>query len=70
MGTGSFQWYGETGLGAMGTNWNKGSSIKIEKELPYCESDRALEESAVSFSADIKDAPGCFPVQLTVGRLD
>jgi len=45
-----------------------------DKELCYCEDDRALEQAAqrgcgVSFSGDIQNPSGCFPAQHTVGKL-
>ena len=45
---------------------------KHEKELPNCEGDGALEQTAqrsygVSLSGDIQDPLGCFPVQSTEG---
>jgi len=43
-----------------------------EEELLHSEGDRALEQAAqgrcgVSFSGDIRDPPGCGPVQPAVG---
>ena len=42
------------------------------EEKLYCESDRALEWAAqrgcrVSFSGDIQNPPGCFPMQTALG---
>ena len=45
-----------------------------EDELTWCEGDRALEQVAqggcgVSFSKNIQNSSGCFPVQPAVGKL-
>lgn len=46
MGPGSFQWCAVTEEGAMGTNWNTGSSIQTWGITSCPEDDRALEQAA------------------------
>jgi len=48
--------------------------VPSEEELLYCRGDRSLGQAAqgscgVSFSADIQNPPGCFPVQPATGNL-
>ena len=55
-------------------NRNAGNSYELEEKLFYCEGERVMEQAAqidcrISFSGDIQNPPGCFPVQPTVGNL-
>lgn len=71
MEPGSFHWCQGIGQREKGTNWN---TSKHEEELLCFGGNRALEQvvhrsSEVSFSGDIHDLPGHFPVQPCLRKL-
>lgn len=69
MGPGSFQCSAVTEQGAIGTKWTTSSSIwTLANTSLYFEGERALGQAFqpicwVSFSADFRNPPGCFPSQ-------